>query len=144
MPRHVPWSYVLWLVMVVVVILTRSNLILKKKEQRIFGHVPQQIRRPEELKSPRALLDPATITNKKVISYSLFGSNPKSIYSIGIIQNAHLAQRLFPSWTMRVYYGPAVPRIVLKELRSLGVELMNMANSTIRNKMLWRFLVAGR
>ena len=144
MPRRVPQSYTLWVVMVVVVILTRSNLVLKKKEQIIFGHAPKQLRKQVELKSTLTLLDPAIVTNKKVISYSLFGPNPKSAYSIGIIQNAHLAQKFFPSWTMRVYYGPTVPETVQQELRSLGVELINMANSTIRNKMLWRFLVAGR
>jgi len=40
---------------------------------------------------------------KKLITFSLWGDNPK--YTVGAIRNAELAERLYPDWTCRFYIG---------------------------------------
>lgn len=43
----------------------------------------------------------------KVISFSLWGSDPK--YCVGALTNVELAQSLFPEWTCRFYCDSVVP-----------------------------------
>src|SRR5688572_18047014 len=40
---------------------------------------------------------------KKIISFSLWGDNPK--YTTGAIANAELAQQFYPDWQCRFYIG---------------------------------------
>ena len=136
-------SQFLWFGMVVVVLITRSSMFPPTKRLTEVVHGIQRERKTAELKSFQTL-DPAIITHKKVISYSLYGANPKSSYNTGMIANARLARNFFPTWTVRVYHGPTVPGTTLEELQSLGAELVDMANSTLQNKMFWRFIVAGK
>ena len=76
---------------------------------------------------------------KNIISYSLYGSNPR--YTDGALANAKLIQKIYPQWIMRVYYDKTVPGIIIRQLESDGVQLVDMSGSTM-NKMSWRFLAA--
>jgi len=49
---------------------------------------------------------------KKVISFSLYGDNPR--YCIGAVKNAILAQRYMPNWECRFYIGPGVPMPIVQ------------------------------
>lgn len=75
---------------------------------------------------------------KKLISFSLWGQH--EFYNYGALENALLAQELFPGWLCRFYFSNADP-VVLKELRKLpNVELVEKANaSETPNNMFWRF-----
>lgn len=73
-----------------------------------------------------------------VISFSLYGKNP--IYTIGCIRNAELKKDLFPDWEMWVYYNDTVPKDILKELSSLGVNLINTNADDGYINSAWRFL----
>lgn len=53
----------------------------------------------------------------KVISYSLFGDDPK--YTIGAIKNAQLAKQLMPDWQVWIYIGTNVPQWCLDELQTM-------------------------
>ena len=75
---------------------------------------------------------------KQVLSYSLYGSDPR--YTTGAIENAKLYKSIYPGWTMRVYHDSSVPAQVLQTLRDSDVELRDMSNSRV-NKMSWRFTV---
>ena len=60
---------------------------------------------------------------QKVISFSLWGNNPK--YTIGAIKNAILAPFVYPGWKCRYYCGNCVPKQIIKELETFEhVELM--------------------
>jgi hypothetical protein len=51
---------------------------------------------------------------KKVISFCLFGSNPR--YTIGAIKNAKLAKQYMPDWECRFYIANNVPEEIVDEL----------------------------
>lgn len=51
---------------------------------------------------------------KKVISFSLWGNNPK--YTIGAIRNAELSPHIYPGWICRFYYGDSVPNEIISQL----------------------------
>jgi hypothetical protein len=53
---------------------------------------------------------------KKIISFSLWGDNPK--YCVGAIRNAQLAQIHFPEWECRFYCGRDVPGIYISALNA--------------------------
>jgi hypothetical protein len=52
---------------------------------------------------------------KKIISYSLWGNNPK--YTIGAVKNANLAGKFYPGWVCRFYCASDVPVEIIKELK---------------------------
>ena len=80
-----------------------------------------------------------TSSSKQVISYSLYGSNPR--YTDGALENAKLMKKIYPEWTMRVYYDDTVPHNIIEQLRQEDVQLVDMTGSDI-NKMSWRFQAA--
>lgn len=51
---------------------------------------------------------------KKIISFSLWGDNPK--YCVGAIRNAQLAKKYFPDWSCWFFYNNSVPGIYIKAL----------------------------
>jgi len=51
---------------------------------------------------------------KKIISYSLWGNNPK--YTIGAIKNASLAEIFYPGWVCRFYCSSNVDSNIIKRL----------------------------
>lgn len=73
----------------------------------------------------------------KVISFSLYGDNP--IYTIGCVKNAKLKKSYFKDWEMWVYHNDTVPKIILDELESLGVKLINTKEDHGFFGSLWRF-----
>jgi len=78
-----------------------------------------------------------------VVSYSLYGG-AKPRYTDGAIANADLMSSVYTGWEMRVYHDGSVPKAVLDNLRSRPyVTLMNMQKHSIKNQMVWRFLVAS-
>jgi hypothetical protein len=54
---------------------------------------------------------------KKVISFSLWGSNP--LYTIGAINNANLALTLYPDWGCVFYCNSCVPIEIINKLQSI-------------------------
>lgn len=52
---------------------------------------------------------------KKIISYSLWGNNPK--YTIGAIKNVNLAEIFYPGWVCRFYCSSNVPEEIILELQ---------------------------
>ncbi len=56
--------------------------------------------------------------NKKVISYSLWGSNPK--YTVGAIKNVELAKEMYPEWICRFYCANDVPNPIIFQLEEMA------------------------
>ena len=75
---------------------------------------------------------------KKVISFSLWGSNPK--YTIGAIRNAELTPIIYPGWVSRFYCGLSVPIDIIEKLNSLPhTEVIIMDVDGDWTGMFWRF-----
>ena len=74
---------------------------------------------------------------KKIVSFSLWGSNPK--YTDGAIKNAEDVQSFYPGWLCRFYVADDVPEDVLKRLEELGAEVKRMGTTTDVLGMYWRF-----
>lgn len=77
----------------------------------------------------------------KVISFSLWGDNPK--YTIGAIRNSELKEKFYPDWEMRVYHNDSVPNYVLEQLESNGVVLVNTGVDQGVCNAMWRFAPAS-
>lgn len=75
----------------------------------------------------------------KVISFSLWGNNPK--YTIGAIRNAELSKEIYPDWICRFYTSIDVDEKIVSSLIDLNSEVVLM-NSTGWNGMFWRFVAA--
>tara|TARA_Y100001973_G_scaffold33008_1_gene49644 strand:+ start:1237 stop:1866 length:630 start_codon:yes stop_codon:yes gene_type:complete len=75
----------------------------------------------------------------KVISFSLWGKNPK--YTIGAIRNAELAKEIYPDWVCRFYTGEDVTNEIKSQLLDLKSEVIEMDGADW-NGMFWRFLAA--
>jgi len=75
---------------------------------------------------------------KKIISFSLWGNNPK--YTIGAIRNAELAKEIYPDWTCRFYVGKSVPIGIINVLsKSPNTEVVFMDEQGDWTGMFWRF-----
>lgn len=75
---------------------------------------------------------------KKVISFSLWGNNPK--YTIGAIRNAELTPIIYPGWISRFYCGKSVPKEIIEKLISLpNIEVVMMDVDGDWTGMFWRF-----
>lgn len=77
---------------------------------------------------------------KKVISFSLYGNDPK--YNIGIIKNSELYPKFFPDWEMWVYHNDSVPKQTLNILKMNNVNLIDMKVDEGPKNALWRFIPA--
>lgn len=76
--------------------------------------------------------------NKKVISYSLWGDDPK--YTVGAIENAKLAKEIYPDWECYFFIEYNVPREIIDELKSYDNVTVNMKNEEADWRgMFWRF-----
>lgn len=74
---------------------------------------------------------------KHLISYSLYGTNPK--YLVGAIKNAILSQR-YPDFDVRFYVSEAVPYWVKSTLLLFkNVEVVPMLGDGAAAGMFWRF-----
>ena len=78
---------------------------------------------------------------KKIISFSLWGSNPK--YLIGAIRNAELAKKIYPGWICRYYIGMSTFEKAIETVSRLerfpNVEIIKMSENGDWEGMLWRF-----
>ena len=78
---------------------------------------------------------------KKVISYSLWGDNPK--YTVGAIKNCELAEKIYPDWVCRFYIGKSTPKDVINKIidfKNTEVQIMNDPGNW--SGMFWRFYAA--
>ena len=75
----------------------------------------------------------------KVISYSLWGSNPT--YTIGAIRNAEIAKELFPDWKCIFYCFSTVPLDTIEHLKSFSnVEIRMVSDEGDNRGAFKRFL----
>jgi hypothetical protein len=83
--------------------------------------------------------------NKYVISFSLYGNNPK--YTHNAIINAILAKKVYNGWICRFYVDDTVPENIIRVLSSYPhVEIVKIAETNdapTGDKMLWRFYPAS-
>ena len=79
--------------------------------------------------------------NKKIISYSLFGNDPK--YTMGAIYNSNLLTKEFPGWIMRIYHDNTVDSRLISELSSKeNVECVMVKDTKYSwEGLFWRFYV---
>lgn len=64
---------------------------------------------------------------KKVISYSVFGDNPR--YSVNAVLNAEQAVEFYPGWEVRIYHDSSLPRKVIAKLWSYEhVKMFDMSH----------------
>jgi hypothetical protein len=77
---------------------------------------------------------------KKIISFSLYGVDPK--YYVGMYCNAEIAKKIYPDWICRVYYDSSLPSHAVETLKKYdNVELVDMTNYEPKIfPMMWRFL----
>ena len=79
---------------------------------------------------------------KRVISFGLYGSNPK--YTKGAIRNVEMAKIYFPEWICRFYVTTDVPKYVIITLQNMGSEIYNIPSGKgYISGMFWRFMVAS-
>ncbi len=86
---------------------------------------------------------------KKIISFSLWGKNPK--YTLGAIQNALLAPSIYPGWMCRFYIREDVPKNIIEQLSSfshcevilINQDLSYQEGHTQTLGTLWRFFPAS-
>ena len=82
---------------------------------------------------------------KYIISYSLYGNNPK--YTYNAIINVILAKKLYKGWICRFYIDHTVPQNIVNILSSYpNVELVTISTTNdapTGDKMLWRFYPAS-
>lgn len=74
---------------------------------------------------------------KKLISYSLWGSNPK--YTEGAIINAEQAVEIYPGWSVRFYCGDTVSDTIATRLQRAGAEIVRVHGVNDSRGMFWRF-----
>jgi len=75
---------------------------------------------------------------KKVISYSLWGTNSK--YTVGAIWNAETAKEFYPDWVCRFHVGRDVPHLIKEKLSSYeNVEIIERTDPCDWTGMFWRF-----
>ena len=70
---------------------------------------------------------------KKVISFSLYGNNPK--YVVGMLKNVELAKKIYPDWEVWIYYAKTDEAA----LNTTDAVLINMEGSKLPGR-IWRFL----
>lgn len=82
---------------------------------------------------------------KKIISFSLFGDDPK--YYVGAEKNITINKELLPDWETVIYYLPEKIKIeYINKLEDLGGILIDVSNKIIGDKtpiefpFFWRFL----
>lgn len=76
-----------------------------------------------------------------IISFSLWGSNPK--YVCGAIKNLNLRDKIYPDWEMHFYHNNTVPKNALDELKDNGAVLINVDSEDDVCNAMWRFSPAS-
>lgn len=78
---------------------------------------------------------------KKIISFCLWGDNPK--YTIGAIKNAELANIIYPGWISRFYCSKSVPYSIIEKLKGIDNTEIVMTLNDDWTCMFDRFLPAS-
>ena len=123
----------------------------------LFNYRPHPCLTTLNLTSPQPPIEPLTLlergryiaqiaafpksNEKRVVSYGLYGSNPK--YIDGAVRNSELVKIYFPGWVCRFYVDGTVPQPKIAELTANGAEIIPISN--IKGGiagMFWRFMVA--
>lgn len=73
---------------------------------------------------------------KKIISFSLWGNDPK--YGVGAIINAQLAEKYFSDWTCYFYYNYTVPKIYIDCLNNFSNSKTILVEDDVFGAF-WRF-----
>ena len=73
---------------------------------------------------------------KRVISYSLYGSNPK--YFLGAMDNIKIAKVIYPDWQVQIYVGSSITLHQRNTLVRMGALLIDMRFREDASAMLWR------
>jgi len=74
---------------------------------------------------------------KRVISFSLWGSNPK--YTIGALKNLDIAKNIFPDWECWFYVSNDVPKKIINKINSYSnAKTLNMEGAGWEG-LFWRF-----
>jgi hypothetical protein len=90
---------------------------------------------------PRMPSEPSGGRNKRLISFSLWGSNP--IYCCGAAINVRLARYIYPGWICRFYIGHGVPAAAVRALEQGGAEIVDAPKGNRHvPPAFWRFLAA--
>jgi len=81
---------------------------------------------------------------KKIISFSLWGNNPK--YTIGAHENVKLQRIFYPGWICRFYVHTSVPKETIELLKKEGCEIEERTEEPFIKHMdapgmFWRFEV---
>jgi hypothetical protein len=74
---------------------------------------------------------------KKVISFSLWGTDPK--YLIGAERNISLQREVYPGWVCRYYVDNSVPQSTIHALSEQGAEIVFKPLSEAYEGLFWRF-----
>ncbi len=77
---------------------------------------------------------------KNVISFSLYGSDPK--YNIGAVRNLELQPIYYPGWICRFYVDDTVPIGTVQTLECGGAECIRMPRGDGNEGLFWRFEAA--
>ncbi len=76
---------------------------------------------------------------KKVISFSLWGDNPK--YCVGALRNAEIFDKFYPDWECRFYVHASVSEDILSKINSISnTEIITVDQEPSWQSMFWRFL----
>lgn len=75
---------------------------------------------------------------KKIISYSLYGSNPR--YTIGIEKNINIAKNKLHDWICYVHYDNTVPNECIDRLSAYKNIKLIKINHIKNHGMFWRFI----
>lgn len=91
---------------------------------------------------PRLTLRREPGTRRRIIAFSLFGSNPR--YLRGALHNVIAARTLYPGWTCRFIVDDSVDATFCAVMAEEGAEIIHDASSDtdIRHLLTRRFLVA--
>lgn len=79
-------------------------------------------------------------TRPNVISFSLWGSNPR--YLRGALHNVLAARRVYPEWTCRFIVEPSLDAALLDALRSEGADVRVDETTDDQHRLTRRFAVA--
>ena len=75
---------------------------------------------------------------QKIISFSLWGSNPK--YTVGAIRNAELALTIYPHWKCKFFIASSVPKDIVDKLYSFPNTILELKTENGDwSSMFWRF-----
>lgn len=81
-------------------------------------------------------------TDKKVIGFSLWGSNP--FYTEGVIKNCATVSEYYPGWVVWVYVNDTVPQSIIDRILAYGARVINVGGTDASAwGMLWRFAPTG-